>query len=84
MARVVVKNCHPVFLLYPDETKLIKSLLVSEANFAEICDDYCLIAEEIRKSGEESGEKNDAAFNELKRLRADLECEIKSWLFGGT
>jgi len=79
----LVKNCHPILLLYPDDISSIKRLLVSETNFAEICDDYCLIVDEIRKYEETNNNKSDPTFSELNRLRADLECEIKNWLTGG-
>ncbi len=67
---------NPVKNMFPNRSDLIESLYRNDSSFNSLCDDYYLVAEQIRelKGSERVSSSSDIV--ELRKLLSELEDEF--------
>jgi len=70
---------NPVKNRFPNRSDLIASLYRNDSSFNSLCDDYYLVAEQIRelKGSEKASSSSDMV--ELKKLLSELEDEFNMY-----
>jgi len=66
----------PVINLFPNRSDLVESLYQNDSSFSSLCDDYYMVAEQIRelKGSEKASSSSDIV--ELRKLLSELEDEF--------
>ena len=78
----MTSETHPVLEKFPERKQQIVRLIELDSAFADLCDDYRLVVEEISADGDGPAGEHEAVVTELVRLRGELETEIEHWLQG--
>ena len=72
---------HPAILKFPAQADQIAELMSSDEEFYSICSDYEQIVSDIVRTEKTTGCIG-VKFQDLLRLRSDLESDIVDWLDG--
>ena len=64
---------------FPEKLRLIKSLYRNDTSFKSLCDDYSLVAEQIRKLEESGNPISTSDIKALRNLMVDLEDEFNMY-----